>query len=81
MQAREFVFNGKDKSTGVTTMDIAKRLLDYGFHAPTIYFPIALPWSHDDWANRKRNKQRLTNLSTLYLTYLLRESSRESPNR
>ncbi len=37
----EFVFNGlKDKSTGVTTMDIAKRLLDYGYHAPTIYFPL-----------------------------------------
>ena len=37
----EFVFNGlRDKSTGVTTMDIAKRLLDYGFHAPTIYFPL-----------------------------------------
>ena len=37
----EFVFNGlKDKSTGVTTLDIAKRLLDYGFHAPTIYFPL-----------------------------------------
>ena len=30
----------KDKSTGVTTMDVAKRLLDYGFHAPTIYFPL-----------------------------------------
>ncbi|PTL33185.1 aminomethyl-transferring glycine dehydrogenase subunit GcvPB [Prevotella sp. oral taxon 376] len=37
----EFVFNGlKDKSTGVTTMDIAKRLLDFGYHAPTIYFPL-----------------------------------------
>lgn len=37
----EFVFNGlKDKSTGVTTLDVAKRLLDYGFHAPTIYFPL-----------------------------------------
>ena len=37
----EFVFNGlKDKSTGVTTMDVAKRLLDFGFHAPTIYFPL-----------------------------------------
>lgn len=37
----EFVFNGlKDKSTGITTMDIAKRLLDYGYHAPTIYFPL-----------------------------------------
>ena len=37
----EFVFNGlKDKSTGVTTMDVAKRLLDSGYHAPTIYFPL-----------------------------------------
>ena len=37
----EFVFDGlADKSTGVTTLDIAKRLLDYGYHAPTIYFPL-----------------------------------------
>lgn len=37
----EFVFNGlKDRSSGVTTLDIAKRLLDFGFHAPTIYFPL-----------------------------------------
>ncbi len=37
----ECVFDGlADKSTGVTTMDVAKRLLDYGYHAPTIYFPL-----------------------------------------
>ena len=37
----EFVFDGlRDKSTGVTTLNIAKALLDYGFHAPTIYFPL-----------------------------------------
>jgi len=37
----EFVFDGlKDKLTGITTMDVAKRLLDYGYHAPTIYFPL-----------------------------------------
>jgi len=37
----EFVFDGlRDKSTGVTTLNIAKRLLDHGFHAPTIYFPL-----------------------------------------
>ena len=37
----EFVFDGlKDKSQGVTTMDVAKRLLDYVYHAPTIYFPL-----------------------------------------
>lgn len=37
----EFVFDGlRDKSTGVTTLHIAKALLDHGFHAPTIYFPL-----------------------------------------
>lgn len=37
----EFVFDGlRDKSTGVTTLHVAKALLDYGFHAPTIYFPL-----------------------------------------
>ena len=37
----EFVFDGlKDKTTGVTTLNVAKRLLDKGFHAPTIYFPL-----------------------------------------
>ncbi|QVK16861.1 aminomethyl-transferring glycine dehydrogenase subunit GcvPB [Mycoplasmatota bacterium] len=37
----EFVLSGlKDKSTGVTTLDIAKALLEFGYHAPTIYFPL-----------------------------------------
>ena len=37
----EFVFDGlADTSTGITALDVAKRLLDYGFHAPTIYFPL-----------------------------------------
>lgn len=37
----EFVLTGKDKKEfGVKTLDIAKRLLDYGFYAPTIYFPL-----------------------------------------
>jgi glycine dehydrogenase subunit 2 len=31
------------KERGVTAMDIAKRLLDYGFHAPTVYFPLTVP--------------------------------------
>lgn len=44
----EFVFDGlrdeyggdKHDENHVTTLDVAKRLLDYGFHAPTIYFPL-----------------------------------------
>ncbi len=37
----EFVFDGLiDKSHHVTTLDVAKRLLDYDVHPPTIYFPL-----------------------------------------
>ncbi|HEY3249402.1 MAG TPA: aminomethyl-transferring glycine dehydrogenase subunit GcvPB [bacterium] len=38
----EFVIAGtrQKKRDGVTTKDMAKRILDYGFHAPTIYFPL-----------------------------------------
>jgi glycine dehydrogenase subunit 2 len=37
----EVVFDGlKDKSSGVTTLDVAKRMLDFGIHPPTIYFPL-----------------------------------------
>ena len=37
----EFVLSGnRQKKLGVRTLDMAKRLLDYGFHPPTIYFPL-----------------------------------------
>ncbi len=39
----EFVASGKkQKKQGVNTLAIAKRLLDYGVHAPTIYFPLVV---------------------------------------
>lgn len=39
----EFVLGGLQKGiTGIKTMDIAKRLLDYGYHPPTIYFPLII---------------------------------------
>ena len=36
----EFVIDDSNMPNGVTTNDIAKRLLDFGFHAPTVYFPL-----------------------------------------
>lgn len=40
----EFVLSGvKQKERGVSTLNIAKRLLDYGVHAPTVYFPLVVP--------------------------------------
>lgn len=41
----EFVASARalQQSRGISAMDIAKRLLDYGFHAPTVYFPLVVP--------------------------------------
>lgn len=40
----EFVASAKIcKERGISAMDIAKRLLDFGFHAPTVYFPLVVP--------------------------------------
>lgn len=41
----EFIitFRSEAKELGVTAMDFAKRLLDYGYHAPTTYFPLLIP--------------------------------------
>ena len=39
----ECVFSDKIQSAGkITTLDMAKRLMDYGFHPPTIYFPLVV---------------------------------------
>jgi glycine dehydrogenase subunit 2 len=41
LRKHEFVLSGRPlRAKGLKTLDFAKRLLDYGFHAPTIYFPI-----------------------------------------
>ncbi|MGH3052273.1 MAG: aminomethyl-transferring glycine dehydrogenase subunit GcvPB, partial [Gaiellaceae bacterium] len=41
----EFVLSARNlkKQHGVTALDVAKRLMDYGFHPPTIYFPLIVP--------------------------------------
>lgn len=38
----EFVLDDSQMPNGITTMDIAKRLLDFGYHSPTIYFPLII---------------------------------------
>jgi glycine dehydrogenase subunit 2 len=41
----EFVLNGTrfKRDYGVNTLDVAKRIIDYGFYPPTIYFPLIVP--------------------------------------
>ena len=43
--SHEFIITLKTeaKTLQVTALDVAKRLLDYGFHAPTMYFPLLVP--------------------------------------
>jgi glycine dehydrogenase subunit 2 len=43
--SHEFIITLKRqaKELGVNAMDFAKRLLDYGYHAPTTYFPLLVP--------------------------------------
>jgi glycine dehydrogenase subunit 2 len=41
----EFVLSARNlkRDYGITATDVAKRLMDYGFHPPTIYFPLIVP--------------------------------------
>ncbi|MEN8181003.1 MAG: aminomethyl-transferring glycine dehydrogenase subunit GcvPB [Myxococcota bacterium] len=40
----ECVFSDRHLAkTGVSTLDVAKRLIDYGYHPPTVYFPLIVP--------------------------------------
>lgn len=75
----EFVFDGlKDKSTGVTTMDVAKRLLDYGYHAPTIYFPLLF---HEAMMiEPTENESKATLDSFIGIMHTIAKEAREIPN-
>ena len=75
----EFVFDGlKDKSTGVTTMDVAKRLLDYGYHAPTIYFPLLFHESLMIEPTENESKETLDGF--IYVMHRIAQEAKENPD-
>lgn len=75
----EFVFDGlKDKSTGVTTLNVAKRLLDYGFHAPTIYFPLLFHESLMIEPTETESKETLD--SFIEAMHSIAKEARETPD-
>ena len=49
------------KSAGIEVEDVAKRLMDYGFHAPTVSWPVA--GNDDDRANRERTESMSSTVS------------------
>ena len=75
----EFVFDGlRDKSTGVTTLNVAKRLLDYGFHAPTIYFPLLF---HESLMVEPTETESLETLDEfIEVMHRVAKESRENPD-
>ena len=62
----EVVFSDEalEKATGVKTLDVAKRLLDYGFHAPTVYFPLVVKGALMIEPTETETKQTLDELVT-----------------
>jgi glycine dehydrogenase subunit 2 len=64
----EFVVSAvRHKKRGVCAGDIAKRLLDYGFHPPTIYFPLIVPEALMIEPTETENKETLDNFANALL--------------
>lgn len=57
----EFIINSKQQAEphGISTMDIAKRLIDYGYHPPTVYFPLIISEAMMIEPTETESKERL----------------------
>ncbi|MDX9780621.1 MAG: aminomethyl-transferring glycine dehydrogenase subunit GcvPB, partial [bacterium] len=74
----ECVFSGdRQKAYGVRTLDIAKRLLDYGMHAPTVYFPLIVHEALMIEPTETENKDSLDRF--IAVMRKIDEESRENP--
>lgn len=76
----EFIitFAKEAKELGVTAMDIAKRLLDYGVHAPTTYFPLLVPECFLIEPTETESRAELDNFVEALIA--IREEARTSPD-
>ncbi len=75
----ECVFSGRRqvKESGVHTADIAKRLLDYGFHPPTIYFPLIVPEAIMIEPNETESKETLDSFCDAMIA--IAQEAKENP--
>src|SRR5207237_7708911 len=64
---------------GITALDVAKRLMDYGFHPPTIYFPLVVPEALMVEPTETEPKERLDEFAEAMLA-IAREAA-EEPER
>ena len=76
----EFVASGAPlRAHGLRTMDVAKRLLDYGVHAPTIYFPLIVPEAMMIEPTETESKDSLDEFAAI-MTRIVAEAA-EDPER
>ncbi len=75
----EFVLSGVlPDAPGIHTMDIAKRLMDFGFHPPTVYFPLIVPEAIMIEPTETESKETLD--SFIDAMVQIREEAREDPD-
>lgn len=67
MCQHEFVLSDKNHPDEVTTEDIAKRILDYGYYAPTIYFPLIVSGAIMIEPTETESKQNLDNYADVMI--------------
>ncbi|MGE5274745.1 MAG: aminomethyl-transferring glycine dehydrogenase subunit GcvPB, partial [Verrucomicrobiota bacterium] len=74
----EFVLSARrlKRDHGVTALDVAKRLMDYGFHPPTIYFPLVVPEALMIEPTETEPKERLDEFCDAMLA-IVREAATE----
>ena len=74
----EFVLSGRGlKKYGVRTLDVAKRLLDFGVHAPTVYFPLIVDEALMIEPTETETKERLDGFADSIRAIL--EEARDDP--
>jgi glycine dehydrogenase subunit 2 len=73
----EFVLDDSKMPNNITTADIAKRLLDYGFHPPTIYFPLIVPGAIMIEPTETENKETLDEFATALIK--IKQEAQDSP--
>ncbi len=75
----EFVLSGPlPGTTNVHTLDIAKRLMDFGFHPPTIYFPLIVPEAIMIEPTETESKETLDAFAQAMIQ--IAEEARENPD-
>lgn len=78
--SHEFILtlSPEKKMYGVTAMDFAKRLLDYGVHAPTTYFPLLIPECLLIEPTETESKEELDQF--VHIMKTIREEAATNPN-